>query len=255
MNTRIQNIILEELVRSLKTEQKLNFSLFTPEDEKFLGSFAKFGSKNLGIIYSPTVAGIHEFIGRSGVDFNLTPNVLLNCLKNKYVSIVPYGGIGRNEDYTLQLNLDIEDVKNFVSADEESPESSEAGGEFPAEPPPGEVPAGPPEETVIKYGDLLNESAEISKIIVEAKKKSKSKVHSNKSRVLKRLPTGYLIYLEKIFTILSGKLHNALEKEHLVADILDNLAYNFGLTPNQILKSYIYYKSQNKLQNIVKDKY
>ena len=87
----------------------------------------------------------------------------------------------------------------------------------------------------------------------KSKKKKKSKVYTGKSRTLKRLPKGYVGYLEKIIQILGEKVKNDMEKEHLVADILDNLSHNFGLTPKQVYRSYIYYKSQNRLANIIKD--
>ena len=61
-----------------------------------------------------------------------------------------------------------------------------------------------------------------------------------------------MVYLEKIIKILSTKVHSRLEKEHLVADILDNLAHNFGLSPNQIYRSFIFYRTQNRLKNLVK---
>ena len=78
-------------------------------------------------------------------------------------------------------------------------------------------------------------------------------MHTKKARTLKRLPKGYVLHLERIIQILSKKVHTKLEKEHLVADILDNLSHNFGLTPQQVYKSYIYYKSQNRLKNVIKD--
>ena len=48
-------------------------------------------------------------------------------------------------------------------------------------------------------------------------------------------------------------MFSRLEKEHLVADILDNLAHNFGLTPNQIYRAFIFYRTQNRLGNLVKN--
>jgi len=80
-----------------------------------------------------------------------------------------------------------------------------------------------------------------------------TRVHTNKSRALRRLPKGYVVYLERIIKILGEKLHTDLEKQHLVADILDNLAHNFGLTPKQVYKSFIFYNSQNRLKNVVKE--
>jgi hypothetical protein len=249
----IRNIIREELISALD-EQEIETSPFTPAEEKFLAKFNELGTTSLGIIYAPSDIGIREFLGRSGPDYNLTPDVLVRLLKDKIVSIVPYGGYGRNEDYTLRCNLPLDQLEGMSSGTEE--EGGEAGGMLPAggelgpegEPMP-EVPAGPPEESARSSKDL-------SKLLVaeakKSKKKSKSKVHTKKARTLGRLPKGYVVYLERIIRILSGKLHTSLEKEHVVADILDNLAHNFGLTPQQIYRSFIFYKTQNRLQNILK---
>ena len=49
------------------------------------------------------------------------------------------------------------------------------------------------------------------------------------------------------------KVKNDMEKEHLVADILDNLSHNFGLTPKQVYRSYIYYKSHKRCCYNTKD--
>ena len=44
------------------------------------------------------------------------------------------------------------------------------------------------------------------------------------------------------------KTKNNLEKERLVADILDNLQVNLKLTPKDIRKSYEFHKNQKRLQ-------
>ncbi len=142
--------------------------------------------------------------------------------------------------------------------------------ELPADETPEEIPDTGPEESFRKNGKLIFESAELvhtyytypqilletanvaKKLLTEQRGNETFKRRVAKSRVLNRLPAGYLSLLEKIIKNLSGKVHNSLEKEHLVADILDNLAHNFGLTPNQILRSYTFYRNQNKLQNLVK---
>jgi len=129
-----------------------------------------------------------------------------------------------------------------------------------------EIPAGGPEESFNKNGTLIVENKKyqiynyrsileqsaitLRELISENPKKYK--VYSGKSRVLKRLPTGYIYYLEKIIEVIAKRLQTDLEKEHLVADLLDNLSHNFGLTPNQVLRSYIFYKNQNKLRNLTK---
>ena len=260
--TYLRNIIKEQIddVKDELKQRELDTSLFTPQEEQCLGKFAELGSTSMGIIYAPNEIGIREFLGRSGKDFNLTPDVLYSLIKKGILKIVPYGGYSRNEDYTLQLQISLEDVEQYAEA------AAETGGGGSAEPAGGavgpdgeelgpdgeetpEVPAGPPEESARSSKDL-------SKLLVseakKSKKKSKSKVHTRKARTLGRLPKGYVVYLERIIEIMGQKLHTSLEKEHMVADILDNLAHNFGLTPQQIYKSFIFYRSQNRLQNIIK---
>jgi len=261
-NKFLRNIIREELVSAIN-EEEIETSPFTPAEQKFLAKFAELGTRSLGIIYAPNEIGIREFLGRSGKELNLTPDVLSRLLKDNIISIVPYGGYSRNEDYTITCNIPIDDLEGLSSGAEEGGETGSetppAGGETP--PPEGElspegepmaeVPEGPPEESARSTMDL-------SKLLVAEQKKkkkhTKSRIHTNKARTLGRLPKGYVLYLEKIFEILGRKLHTAIEKEHMVADLLDNLAHNFGLTPKQVYKSYIYYKTQNRLQNIMKDK-
>ena len=230
---KLRNIVREQLLAMLK-EQEIQTSLFSPEEEKFLAKFVELKSSSLGILYSKDLTGMREFLNRSGKDFNLTPQVLNNLLKNKTISIVPYGGYARNEDYTIRLNIPLEDLEGLSSG------TAEEGGDDAATPP-------VTEESVEKLAQNIVAEAK------KSKKKKKSKVHTRKSRTLKRLPKGYVGYLEKIIQILGEKLHNDMEKEHLVADILDNLSHNFGLTPKQVYRSYIYYKSQNRLANIIKD--
>ena len=94
-------------------------SLFTPAEEKFLGKFDAYGSRHLGIIYSISDIGIREFIERSGKDLNITPGILLNLLKNKIIKFVPYTGWGRNNDYTIELQLSLDDVKGLGAGDKE----------------------------------------------------------------------------------------------------------------------------------------
>ena len=253
--TYLRNIIKEQIdgVKDELKQRELDTSLFTPQEELCLGKFAELGSTSMGIIYAPNEIGIREFLGRSGKDFNLTPDVLYSLIKKGIIKIVPYGGYSRNEDYTLQLQISLEDIEQYAEKAASAgggaaagPDSGEVGADGEELP---EVPAGPPEESA-------SSSKDISKLLVaeakKSKKKSKSKVHTRKSRTLGRLPRGYVVYLERIIEIMGQKLHTSLEKEHMVADILDNLAHNFGLTPQQIYKSFIFYRSQNRLQNIIK---
>jgi len=229
----LRNIIREHLLESL-SEQTIETTLFSPEEEKFLATFTKQGATSLGILYAKNMIGIREFLNRSGKDFNLTPPVLNSLLRNKTISIVPYGGYSRNTDYTIQLNIPLKDLEGI-----KEPEGDDAAGGAPE-------PAVAEESVQILARNIVSEAK-------KSKKKKKSKVYTGKSRTLKRLPSGYVGYLEKIIQVLGEKVKNDMEKEHLVADILDNLSHNFGLTPKQVYRSYIYYKSQNRLANIIKD--
>lgn len=303
--------ILDEFLME-QEESTADESVFTPEQQKFLGKFAQKGSSSLGILYSKSPEGIEEFILRSGTGLDLTPDIFNQLVNTGVISVVNYGTL-RNPQYTIQLDIPLADVSAFAGEDtnetdsedepapdissssgggggggmttadlelpdvedeipagEEIPEipADEEGGEVPETPeaPEEEIPATGPEESFRKDGELIMENAQLQiysyKSILEqsgkalqqiiSDKKRKPKVHSGKSRVLKRLPAGYIYYLEKIIEIMSVKVKTDLEKEHLVADLMDNLAFNFGLSPHQILRSYVFYKNQNKLRNILK---
>jgi len=231
----LRHIIREQLLDIY--EQDIETSLFSPAEEKFLATFVKLESTSLGILYAKDLTGIREFLNRSGKDFNLTPPILNSLLKNKTISIVAYGGYSRNEDYTIQLNIPLEDLAGIEGDDAAEPDVAATPD---VEPP-------VTEESVERLAQNIVAEAK------KSKKKKKTKVHTSKSRALKRLPRGYVGYLEKIIQVLGEKVKNDMEKEHLVADILDNLSHNFGLTPKQVYRSYIYYKSQNRLANIIKD--
>jgi len=249
----VRKIVQEELQKIVAEQaNEVDTSPFSAEEQAFLGKFAEKGSQYLGILYSKTDIGFEEFITRAGATLNLTRPVLDNLIKNKIVSIIPYGGYGRNEDYTIKLNIKLDDVMPFKGkgGDDAAATGVEGGDEAPEETG-AELPEAGPTEWVTNYGDVLTETVNVAKKVLASKKKNEAKVYAKSSRTLKRLPKGYLRYLEQIIRILSKKVHNNLEREHLVADILDNLAHNFGLTPTQIYRSYIYYKSQNRLQRIV----
>ena len=239
-NLNLRNIIREELLNALK-EEEIPTSPFSEAEEKFLAKFVELGTRSLGILYTPNEIGIREFLGRSGKDFNLTPDVLSKLMKDGIISIVPYGGYARNQDYTLQCNLPLDELEGLSSGDDKK---DDAGGDDAGDA------AATTEESVETSQDLAN-------LLVTEQKKSlrhtKSRVYTGKSRTLRRLPKGYVVYLERIIKILGEKLRTDLEKQHLVADILDNLAHNFGLTPKQVYRSFIFYNSQNRLKNIVKE--
>jgi hypothetical protein len=138
-------------------------SAFTPAEKRFLGKFDAYGSNHLGIIYSISDAGIREFIARSGKDFNCTPDILLGLLRDKIIKIVPYTGFGRNNDYTIELQLSLDDVKGFGAEDKEKAEKGAEGGvggmPAPEETPP--PPPGPENAGVVKTGTVLKESKDI----------------------------------------------------------------------------------------------
>jgi hypothetical protein len=221
-------------------------SPFTPAEEKFLGKFDAHGSKHMGIIYSPSDIGIREFMARSGADFNASPEIILSLIRSGVIKIVPYTGFGRNTDYTMELQLSLDDVKGLGAKDKEAIEAgSSAGGAAP-----GAMPEpGPEVAWVVKYGDILKESATIAKsIISETAKKPKSKVYANKSRILSRLPKDYIRQLERVIDMLIKKTKTTHEKERVIADVLDNLQANFDLSAKHIRQSYEFHKNQKRLQ-------
>jgi hypothetical protein len=138
-------------------------SAFTPAEKKFLGKFDAYGSKHLGIIYSPSETGIREFIARSGKDLNCTPDILLGLVRDKIIKIVPYTGFGRNNDYTIELQLSLDDIKGFGAEDKEEAEKGSASGAAPTAPeaPPPPPPPGPENAGVVKSGTVLKESNDI----------------------------------------------------------------------------------------------
>jgi len=108
-------------------------SPFSPAEERFLGKFDVYGSTHLGILYSISDIGVREFISRSGKELNVTPGILLGLIRNGIIKIVPYTGFGRNTDYTLELQLSLDDVKGMGS--EEDKAKAESGGSAPGAPP------------------------------------------------------------------------------------------------------------------------
>jgi len=230
-----------------------NNSPFTPAEKKFLGKFDAYGSTHLGVIYSISDIGIREFLMRSGKDLNLNTGILLNLLRSGIIKIVPYTGWGRNDDYTIELQLSLDDVAGLGEEDRKKIEKAagEAGGAAGA---PGMEMAG-----TIKYGDLIAESVKITKKLLEnplmEAKKSDIKVYTDDSRLLKRFPKEFIYHLRKILNTIDKKTKNKMEKERLIADLLDNLQINLKLTPKDIEKSYEYHKNQKRLQKALnKDK-
>ena len=226
-------------------------SLFTPAEEKFLGKFDAYGINHLGIIYSVSDIGIREFIGRSGKDLNVTPQILLNLLRRKIIRIVPYTGWGRNNDYTIELNLSLDDVAGLGEEDKKKVETGQTGGggggvAMPTEP----TEPAPEVAWVVKYGDILHESAKITKVLLNENKKNKlsDKHIMDKSRILHKLPDNYIKHMNRIIKIMDTKTKSVSERERLIADVLDILQLKLKLTPKQIQQSYDYHKTQKRLE-------
>ena len=182
-------------------------------------------------------------------------------INDKIVKIVPYSGWGRNDDYTIELQLSLDDVKGLGSEDAKSIEQGSSASGAPAA---GGAPApapGPEVAWVVKYGDVLTESAKIAKKLIYESASSNKKDHADKngiyvkdSRILKTLPTAYVKHLERLIAVLSKQKHTISQKQRLLADILDNLAINFNITNVQITKSFDMFKKQAKLKKYLKDK-
>jgi len=221
-------------------------SPFTPAEKRFLGKFDAYGSQQMGIIYSISDIGIREFITRSGKDFNLTPAILLKMLRDKIIKLIPYTGWGRDDSYTIELQLPLEDIAGFGAEDEKKVEKGSDASGAPSST--GGAPPMPITAGFIRYGDLLSESAKIAKKLIFETKHKNDVVHLDKSRILKKAPTQYVKHLEQLIMKIGNKKYSVTEKQRLIADILDNLSVNMKLTDKQIEKSYEMHKKQKRLQ-------
>jgi hypothetical protein len=255
------NYIVESTLKTMITEapeqetdnspSSAKDSPFTPAEEKFLGKFDAYGTQQLGIIYSISDIGIREFIGRSGKDLNVTPGVLLSLLRNNIIKLVPYTGFGKNDDYTIELQLSLDDVAGLGAKDKEKVEAGSAGAGGAAGGAPMSAPApGPEVAWVVKYGDILRESVKITKQLMTETKKSGNdvKVPAEKTRVIKNLPQEFVKHLEHVIKLINKKAKTTYAKERLIADVLDVLQLNMNLTPKQINQSVQLHKSQKRLQ-------
>jgi hypothetical protein len=255
LNT-LQDIISEQEKPKLELDNapsEASESPFTPAEEKFLGKFDAYGTRHLGIIYSISDIGVREFISRSGKQLNCTPEILLNLIRNNIVKIVPYTGWGRNNDYTIELQLSLDDVKGLGAEDENAAEAGGAAGGAAASPPP--APPGPPNEWIMGYGDLLTESTLITHKVLSERKHDKSHdIPVKSTRIFKDLPKSYIKHLLSIISMFSKQKRTSLEKQRLIADILDNLMINFDLTPKQIQRSYEMHRDQKRLKKILDEK-
>jgi len=261
----LYEMIIEQTDGKLETDNapsSANESPFTPAEEKFLGKFDAYGTRHLGILYSLSDIGVREFIARSGKQLNCTPEILLSLLRNDIIKIVPYTGWSRNNDYTIELQLSLNDVKGLGAEDKEAAEAEGPEGTPPAEgTPPSEGPAagaplpleGPPTEWIMGYGDLLTETS-LSAYKILTEKKHEDTVHTKPSRILKELPKTYVKHLVSIIDSFSNKKRTVSEKQRLIADILDNLMLNFDLTPKQIQRSFEMHRDQKRLKKILDKK-
>ena len=85
--------LFEQILDEFLMEQEENTAdetVFTPEQQKFLGKFAQKGSSSLGILYSKSPEGIEEFILRSGTALDLTPDVFNQLVNTGVISVVNY---------------------------------------------------------------------------------------------------------------------------------------------------------------------
>jgi hypothetical protein len=160
------------------------------------------------------------------------------------------------------LQLSLNDVKGLGAEDEMAAETAKGGGAAAGGMPPEPAAPGPENAWVVKYGDVLTESALIAKRLISEKntkkKTSKNKdieinyeIYVDQSRILKRLPVGFVNQLKKIIGMLDKETKNIGEKERLVADILDNLQVNFNLDIKHITTSYNFYRDQKRLQKYI----
>jgi len=240
-------------------------SMFTPAEKSFLGKFDARGTTHIGIIYSTSDIGIQEFLMRTGKDLNLSREMLDKLINDGIIEIALYGGYGTDTNYTLQLNLSLDDINGFgddekekLETDTETSGAPAGGGEEPPMPEPSEPP-GPENAWVVRYGDILSESVKIATQLITEKTKSKptktkSTVHVKQSRELNLLPRGFINQLERIIDMINLKAKTSFTKQRVIADILDNLAINLDLTTDQIQKAYIYHRNQKKLNKLLNKK-
>lgn len=224
--------------------------LFTPAEERFLGKFDAYGSDTLGVIYSLSDTGIREFMQRSGKDLNLSVGMLLKLIKQRVIKVVKYGGWGRDSQYTLKLMLSLDDVKGLGDDDEEKAENDTAAGAGAAGA--AMVPPAPMVAWVEKYGDVLTEAAKLATTLAKTSltesKKSDVEIYHEKSRILKQFSPDFLRDLKRIVEKIHKKSLTGSQQVRLIADILDNLQVNLGLTKENVQQAYQYHREQKKLQ-------
>jgi len=190
----LNEMIMEQEEQELAdaNEQDEPDSIFSAAEKKFLGKFDTYASKHLGVIYSLTDIGIREFIARSGAQLQCTPGLLFQLLRDRIIKIVPAGGYGGDTDYTIELQLSLDDIKGMGEEQSDSAGGAAAGdagggdtgGGAPApvgggeEEEGGDDPPdleGPPVEWIVNYKDIINESTNIARRLVN-ERNSKKKV-------------------------------------------------------------------------------
>jgi len=270
MNSRQYHIVenaLKQLIAEAPAQETDNATsdadvLFTPAEEKFLGKFDARGVTHLGVIYNISDVGIQEFIARSGKDLNITPGILLSLLRSKTIKLVPYGGWGRNENYTIELQLSLDDIKGLGAEEKKNIESGTADSGAGSVPEPLETPAPAPEVAwVVRYGDILSESAQIVKVLLTKTNKNSEtiteKIKKTANAVKKinkfhELPLHYRQFMERIVTKLRENCKSNKSNELIVAEVLDILSGHMKISINDIKHSYKLHESVKKFQKFLK---
>ena len=272
MNSRQYRIVentLKQLIAEAPAQETDNITsdstaVFTPAQEKFLGKFDAYGTEHLGVIYSVSDVGIQEFIARSGKDLNITPGILLSLLRSKSIKIVPYGGWGRDDNYTIELQLSLDDIAGMGAEDKKNIEagSAAAGGAPAPEPPMPEPPApGPENAWVVRYGDILSESTRIVKnLFIETNKKSETITEKIKKTATSikninefhELPKHYRQFMERVVSKLQRTQPNTKTNELIIAEVLSILSDRMKISISDIKQSYKLQESVKKLQNFLK---
>ena len=84
--------------------------------------------------------------------------------------------------------------------------------------------------------------------VIQKKSLNDIKLYTTKSRILQRIPQGFIYELKRVILMMNKKTFNKLDQERLIADILDVLQLNFKLTDKQLRRSYEFHRNQKRLQ-------
>ena len=270
MNKRMTHIVestLKQLIAEAPAQETDNSEVtstskvFTPAEKKFLGKFDARGVNHLGIIYNISDVGIQEFITRSGKDLNLTPGILLSLLRSGVIKLVPYGGWGRNDNYTIELQLSLNAVSGLGAEEKKEIEAgtSGGGGSTPAPEEPTPPAPGPENAWVVRYGDILSESSQIVKQIFNSTPKSETISEKitrtsnilNTSKKFHELPINYIHFLEHSVAKLNKRLNKSYKSDKVIAEVVNNLHTNMQISLSDIKKSYDLHRSAQKLQKFL----